>query len=59
MGKVIESPILFDPLFRELMDGLEEIVQEAPKYGLEDVAVEIRKTRNEIKKEVVKYSMKN
>lgn len=59
MGKVIESPILFDPLFRELMNGLEEIVQEAPKYGLEDVAVEIRKTRNEIKKEVVKYSMKN
>ena len=56
MAQVYDGGILFDPLYRDLMKGLEEIVQEAPQNGLTDVAVEIRKLRNDIKKEAIQYS---
>lgn len=50
MAEVIETGIMFDPLYQEIIQGLDEIVKESAEIGMEDIAVEIRQCSNEIKR---------
>lgn len=49
MAQIVDSGILFDPAYRELVDGLEEIIHDAGDMGMTDVSVEMRKLSNDIK----------
>lgn len=50
MAEVYNSGIMFDPLYQELVQGLDEIVHESAELGMLDVATEIRKCSKDIKK---------
>ena len=58
MAKIYDTDILFDPLYREIIDGLGEMVQESASMDMADVAVELKKCQQDIKKEAIRYSVR-
>ena len=54
MAKVYNSELRFDPLIREIIDGVGEISEGLVKMDMIETASEIKKIQKDIKKEVRK-----
>ena len=54
MAKVYNSELRFDPLIREIIDGMGEISEGLVKMDMIETASEIKKIQKDIKKEVRK-----
>jgi len=55
MAKVYNSELLFDPLIREIIDGMGKISEELVELGMIESASELKKIQKNIKKDVMTY----
>jgi len=55
MAKVYNSELLFDPLIREIIDGMGKISEELVELGMIETASELKKIQKNIKKDVMTY----
>lgn len=55
MAKIYNSELRFDPLIKEIIDGMGEISEGLVDLDMIETASEIKKIQKDIKKEVMTY----